>query len=86
LDSLAGAVGRIEPTSKGNESLMVYKGIEFNIIQGIERDVWKWSVSTNGSQAKAGQTKTKPHAVMAAWRAIDKALEREQPHVAAIVR
>jgi hypothetical protein len=52
------------------KNLMVYKGIEFNIIQGFERDVWKWTVSTDGSEAKSGQTKTKPNAVIA-WRAID---------------
>ena len=54
---------------------MVYKGIEFNIIQGIERDVWKWTVRANG---KSGQTKTKPDAVIAAWRAIDSATRAEQ--------
>ncbi|MDB5604703.1 MAG: hypothetical protein JWP25_1603 [Bradyrhizobium sp.] len=64
---------------------MIYKGIEFNVIQGIEAGVWKWSVLTNESEAKAGQTKTKPDAVIAAWRAIDSALEpKKRP--AAMVR
>jgi hypothetical protein len=49
---------------------MIYKGIEFNIIQDIEPGVWKWSVSTS-QEAKNGQSKTKPNAVIAAWQAID---------------
>jgi hypothetical protein len=53
---------------------MIYKGVDFNIAQGIEPGVWKWSSSVNDSKVKAGQTKTKPDAVMAAWRAIDQAL------------
>jgi hypothetical protein len=56
-------------------SLMVYKGFDFNIIQGIQPGVWKWSVLTGGSQGKTGESKTKPNAVVAAWRAIDQALE-----------
>ena len=64
---------------------MIHKGIIFNIVQGIEPGVWKWSVSTNEGEAKTGQTKTKPDAVIAAWRAIDKALEpKNRP--AAMVR
>jgi hypothetical protein len=61
---------------------MIYKGIEFSVVQGIEPGVWKWSVE---SKVKLGQTKTKPDAVIAAWRAIDKALEpKKRP--AAMVR
>jgi hypothetical protein len=70
---------------KRNVNLMIYKGIIFNIVQSIEPGVWKWSVSNNEGEAKTGQTKTKPDAVIAAWRAIDKALEpKNRP--AAMVR
>jgi hypothetical protein len=64
-------------TARGEEAepkIMIYKGIEFGIVQGIEHGVWKWSVSI-GESEKIGQAKTKPDAVIAAWRAIDKALE-----------
>jgi hypothetical protein len=54
---------------------MIYKGFDFNVIQGITPGVWRWSVSTGGSRGKTGETKTKPNAVIAAWRAIDQALE-----------
>ena len=65
---------------------MVYKGIEFNIIQGIEPGVWKWSVSTTRGEAKNGQSKTKPNAVIAAWQAIDLILAPKKMNVAAMVR
>jgi hypothetical protein len=58
-------------TKNESQNLMIYKGVNFNIVQGIEPGVWKWSVSTN--EGKTGQTKTKPDAVIAAWRAIDSA-------------
>jgi hypothetical protein len=61
---------------------MIYKGVDFNIAQGIEPGIWKWSVSTNESDAKTGQTKTKPEAVIAAWRAIDQSLGRKNRTVA----
>jgi hypothetical protein len=57
---------------------MIYKGIEFNIIQGIEPGVWKWSVSTSQGKATIGQSKTKPNAVAAAWQAIDVILAPKQ--------
>jgi hypothetical protein len=66
---------------------MIYKGITFNVIQGIEPAVWRWSLSINETDLKKGQTKTKPSAVIAAWQAIDKALlEPKKRHVAAMVR
>jgi hypothetical protein len=65
---------------------MIYKGIEFKIIQGFEFGVWKWSVSTSEGEAKNGQTKTKPDAVIAAWQAIDKVLTSKKMRVPAIIR
>jgi hypothetical protein len=53
---------------------MIYKGVEFNIIQGFEPNVWIWSLMTSQGEAKSGQTKTKATSVIAAWQAIDKAL------------
>jgi hypothetical protein len=57
---------------------MIYKGVDFNIAQDIEPGVWIWSLSTNESKAKAGKSKTKADAVIAAWRAIDQGLERKK--------
>jgi hypothetical protein len=63
---------------------MIYKGFEFNIIQGITPGVWKWSISTGGSRGRTGRTETKPNAVVAAWRAIDQALEPKKTSATAV--
>jgi len=57
---------------------MIYKGVNFNIIQGIEPGVWKWTVSTSQGNAKNGQSKTKPNAGIAARQAIDIILAPKQ--------
>jgi hypothetical protein len=66
--------------------LIIYKGFGFNIILGIKPGIWKWSVLTGGSPGKTGETKTKPNAVVAAWRASVHALEPKRAHVATLAR
>jgi hypothetical protein len=56
---------------------MIYKGIEFSVVQGIEPHVWKWSVSI-GTVESIGQAKSKPDEVIAAWRTIDRALQQKK--------
>jgi hypothetical protein len=53
---------------------MKYRGIEYSVVQGIGRHVWKWSVSLDTSVSVGGRTATKPEAVAEAERAIDRAL------------
>jgi hypothetical protein len=52
---------------------MKYRDIEYTVVQGIERGVWRWSVSVAGVMVM-GQAATKSQAVTAAERAIDRAL------------
>jgi len=56
---------------------MEYQGIQYYVIQGIERRVRRWSVSMEGMLV-TGQAETKPEAVVAAQKAIDKA-RRQKP-------
>ena len=53
--------------------MMEYRGIEYTVVQGIERGVWKWSASVAGAVIM-GQAATKSEAVAAAEKAIDRAL------------
>jgi hypothetical protein len=53
---------------------MEYRGIEYSVVQGIERGVWKWSVNLDKSNIKSGQADSKPAALTAVERTIDKAL------------
>ncbi len=51
---------------------MQYRDIEYTVVQGIKRGVWKWSASV-ADVLVMGQASTKS-AAAAAERAIDKAL------------
>jgi len=52
---------------------MEYRGIEYTVVQGIERGVWKWSASVSGASV-IGNEQTRPAAVTAAEKAIDRAM------------
>jgi hypothetical protein len=52
---------------------MKYRGVEYAVVQGIERGVWKWSASVEGVVV-TGNEQTRPAAVIAAEKAIDRML------------
>jgi hypothetical protein len=52
---------------------MEYRGIEYTVLQGIERGVWPWSVSVTNLLIM-GKAPTRPAAMAAAEHAIDKVL------------
>jgi hypothetical protein len=52
---------------------MKYRGVEYTVVQGIERGVWKWSASVEGVVV-TGNDQTRSAAVTAAEKAIDRAL------------
>jgi hypothetical protein len=54
-----------------------YRQIEYALVQGIDRNIWKWSASVAG-EIITGQAHTKAHAVSAAEKAIDRALAPKQ--------
>jgi hypothetical protein len=53
--------------------MMIYRDIEYTVVQGMERGVWKWSASVAGVVVM-GQAAIKSEAVAAAQKAIDRAL------------
>jgi hypothetical protein len=53
---------------------MKYRGMEYSVVQGIGRHVWKWSVSLDTGVSVGGRTATKSEALAEAERAIDRAL------------
>jgi hypothetical protein len=50
-----------------------YRDVEFTVVQGFGRQLWKWGVALEG-KALTGQAATKAAAVAEAERAIDRAL------------
>src|SRR6266852_3786717 len=53
---------------------MKYRDVEYSIVQGVERGKWMWSLSLDTNVKTSGQANNKPAAVIAAERAIDRAL------------
>jgi hypothetical protein len=53
---------------------MKYRGIEYSVVQGIGRHIWKWSVAFDADHSEAGRAATKAEAILEAERAIDRAL------------
>jgi hypothetical protein len=52
---------------------MRYRDVEYTIVQGIGRQLWKWGLVLEG-KALTGQAATKAEAAADAERAIDRAL------------
>ena len=57
---------------------MDHRGIEYTLVQGIERDTWRWTVSLGNNISKSGQAIGKPEAVAQATRAINRALAQKR--------
>jgi hypothetical protein len=53
---------------------MKYRDVDYTVVQGIGRHIWKWSVAFDASRPTTGQAATKAEAVSEAERAIDRAL------------
>jgi hypothetical protein len=60
---------------------MEHRGVEYRIIQGIQRGIWKWSVETEPG-TKSGISDSKDAAMAAAKRAIDNALDPKKRKLA----
>jgi hypothetical protein len=56
-----------------NQKGMEYRGVEYTVVQGVGRGVWKWSASV-ANLLIMGQAASRPSAVAAVERAINKAL------------
>ncbi len=65
--------------------MMKYRDIEYTVVQGIERGVWKWSASV-ADVVISGQQPIKPEAVAAAEKAIDRALTSKKVRLVPLPR
>ena len=52
---------------------MRYRDVEYTVVQGLGRQLWKWVFALDGKPTR-GQAATKAEAVAEAERAIDRAL------------
>jgi hypothetical protein len=75
---IAGAISIDNPNGAGITNGMEYRGIEYSIVQGIERGKWIWSLSLDTNRHNSGQASNKPAAAIGAERAIDRALDPQK--------
>ena len=54
---------------------MEYRGVEYSVVQSVERGKWTWSLSLDTNVKNSDQANNKLAAVIAAERAIDRALD-----------
>jgi hypothetical protein len=62
---------------------MQYRGKHYIVVQGIERDSWKWTVDLDEQTSKSGEAKTRGLAVSAVVLLVDRLLTRKSPSSAA---
>ncbi len=58
---------------------MEYRGIEYQIAQGIERGTWVWSLRLPNGVTKSGSERGKEFAVQRVKLAINAALAQKRP-------
>ena len=58
--------------------MMKYRDIEYTVLQGIERGVWKWSASVGGISIM-GAAKGESEAVAGVETVIDQAVATKRP-------
>jgi hypothetical protein len=75
LPQIAGAISTDNPNSAGITNGMEYRGVEYSVVQGVERGKWVWSLALDTNAKKLGLVGSKPAAVIVAERAIDRALD-----------
>jgi hypothetical protein len=56
---------------------MLYRGIEYSIVQGIERHLWKWAATVAGTEI-SGRGGTRDEAIENAKKAIARAIEKQR--------
>jgi hypothetical protein len=64
---------------------MEYRGTEYAVVEGIGRHIWKWSAFVGGAIV-TGQAHSKQAAIVAAEKAIDRALAVQKVRVVWPVR
>ena len=57
---------------------MEYRGLEYTIVQGIERGTWRWTVWLGDNISKSGQALGKENALAKATRVINEALAQKR--------
>ena len=56
---------------------MLYRGVEYSVVQGIVRHHWKWSATVSGTKI-SGYGSTREEAVGNAEKAIERVIQKQR--------
>ena len=56
---------------------MLYRRIEYSVVQGIERHLWKWAATVSGTKI-SGYGSTRDEAIGNAKKAIERAIQKQR--------
>jgi hypothetical protein len=56
---------------------MLYRGIEYSVVQGIKRHLWKWAATFSGTEI-SGRGRTRDEAIDNAKKAIERAIHKHR--------
>ena len=56
---------------------MLYRGVEYSVVQGIERHLWKWAATVSGTKI-SGYGRTRDEAIGNAEKAIERAIQKHR--------
>jgi hypothetical protein len=56
---------------------MLFSGIEYSVVQGIERRLWKWAATVSGTEI-SGEGSTRDEAIEKAKKAIERAIGKQR--------
>jgi hypothetical protein len=56
---------------------MLYRGIEYSVVQGIVRHHWKWAATISGTKI-SGYGRTRVEAIDNAEKAIDRTIQKHR--------
>jgi hypothetical protein len=56
---------------------MLYRGIEYSVVQGIERHLWKWAATVSGTKI-SGYGRTRNEAIANAEKAIERIIQTQR--------
>ena len=56
---------------------MLYRGIDYSVVQGIERHLWKWAATVSGIKI-SGYGRTRNEAIGNAEKAIERTIQTQR--------
>ena len=56
---------------------MLFSGIEYSVVQGIERRLWKWAATVSGTEI-SGKGSAQDEAIEKAKKAIERAIDKQR--------